>query len=89
MLSYEPLRGLGYVEGNNFVIEQRYASVKAEPLPGLGADLVATYVDVLVTIGNVATAAAKPRLARHRLSSSPAIPWRLGLSRALPAPVGT
>jgi len=53
------LRAFGYVEGSNFVIAQRYASGKSERLPGLVADLVATNVDVIVTIGNVATAAAK------------------------------
>ena len=53
------LREFGYVEGSNLVIEQRYASGKSEPFPSLVADLVATNVDVIVTIGNVATGAAK------------------------------
>ena len=34
------LRVFGYVEGNNFVIEQRYASGKSELLAGLLAELV-------------------------------------------------
>ena len=53
------LRVFGYVEGNNLVIEQRYASGKSELLVGLVAELVGANVDVIVTIGNEATAAAK------------------------------
>ena len=34
------LRVFGYVEGNNLVIEQRYASGKSELLAGLLAELV-------------------------------------------------
>src|SRR5215470_4948603 len=53
------LRVFGYVEGNNLVIEQRYASGKSERLAGLLAELVGANVDVIVTIGNAATATAK------------------------------
>jgi len=53
------LRVLGYVEGNNLVIEQRYANGKPERLAGLVAELVGANADVIVTTGNPATAAAK------------------------------
>src|SRR5215470_11667218 len=53
------LRAFGYVEGNNLVIEQRYASGKSELLAGLVAELVGAKVDVIVAIGNEVTAAAK------------------------------
>ena len=55
----EGLRGFGYVEGNTLVIEQRYANGKSERLGGLVAELVAANVDLIVTTGNPATAAAK------------------------------
>jgi putative ABC transport system substrate-binding protein len=53
------LRVFGYVEGNNLVIEQRYANGKPERLAGLVAELVGAKADVIVTTGNQATAAAK------------------------------
>jgi putative tryptophan/tyrosine transport system substrate-binding protein len=53
------LRVFGYVEGNNLVIEQRYANGRPERLAGLVAELVGAKADVIVTTGNQATAAAK------------------------------
>jgi ABC-type uncharacterized transport system substrate-binding protein len=45
----EGLRTLGYVEGDNVVIEERYAGGQVERLSTLAADLVRLKVDVLVT----------------------------------------
>jgi len=42
------LRELGYVEGQNLVIEWRYADGDAGRLPGLAADLVRSNVDIIV-----------------------------------------
>jgi putative ABC transport system substrate-binding protein len=53
------LRGLGYVEGKTFVLEVRYGEGKAERLSQLARELVGLKVDVIVTIADVATAAAK------------------------------
>jgi putative ABC transport system substrate-binding protein len=54
------LRNLGYVEGQNLVIERRDAEGKLERLPDLAAQLVGLKVDVIVTTGGVpATSAAK------------------------------
>jgi len=50
------LRGLGYVEGRNLVIEYRDAEGKSERLPAFAADLVALKVDVIVTGGGTSTA---------------------------------
>ena len=55
----EALRKLGYVEGQNIIIDYRFADGKSERLPGLVAELVALKVDVMVTAGNSATAPAK------------------------------
>ena len=51
------LRELGYVEGKNIVIEWRYA--EADRLPGDAAELVHRKLDVIVTVGPLATRAAK------------------------------
>jgi putative ABC transport system substrate-binding protein len=42
------LRDLGYVEGQNITIEQRYSEGQYERLPDLAADLVRLQVDVIV-----------------------------------------
>ena len=55
----EALRKLGYVEGQNIIIDYRFADGKSERLPGLLAELVALKVDVIVTAGNSATGPAK------------------------------
>ena len=55
----EALRKLGYVEGQNIIIDYRFADGKSERLPGLVAELVALKVDVIVTAGNSATGPAK------------------------------
>ena len=54
----EGLRALGYIEGQNFVIERRYAGGHLERLPDLAAELVAMPVDVIVTAGPTPVQAA-------------------------------
>jgi putative tryptophan/tyrosine transport system substrate-binding protein len=53
------LRDLGYVEGQNLVIEQRYAEGQVERLPALAAELVALQVEVIVARGDAAVRAAQ------------------------------
>ncbi len=53
------MRELGYVEGRNLVIEWRSADGKAEPLPGLAAELVRLGVDAIVVAGGPAASAAQ------------------------------
>jgi len=45
------LRELGYVEGQNLVIEYRYPEGRSERLLDLAAELVALKVDLIVTPG--------------------------------------
>jgi putative tryptophan/tyrosine transport system substrate-binding protein len=52
------LRDLGYAEGKNIVIEQRWAEGKLERLPTLAAELVTLKVDVIVTTGGTPPALA-------------------------------
>jgi putative ABC transport system substrate-binding protein len=49
------LAELGYVEGKNLVIEQRFADCRYERMPALAAELVQSPVDVLFTMGTRAT----------------------------------
>ena len=53
------LRELGYVEGNNIIIEYRYAELKPERRSALAAELVRLKVDMIVTSGVSLTRAAK------------------------------
>jgi putative ABC transport system substrate-binding protein len=52
------LRGLGYVEGRDVVIERRSAEGNRDRLPALMQELVALPVDVIVCVGPGAVAAA-------------------------------
>ena len=53
------LQELGYVEGQNYVIEYRSADGRAERFPDLATELVRLKVDVIVTRGTSATLGAR------------------------------
>jgi putative tryptophan/tyrosine transport system substrate-binding protein len=53
------LRELGYVEGQNLIVERRYAEGKLDRFPGLARELVRLRVDVIVAITPGAIRAAK------------------------------
>jgi len=53
------LRALGYVEGQNLVIEARFAEGKVERLSDLATELVRHKVDVILAAGTAATRAAQ------------------------------
>jgi ABC-type uncharacterized transport system substrate-binding protein len=53
------LRELGYIEGNNIIIDWRYAEGKLDRLSELAAELVNLKVDVIVTAAPPPTRAAK------------------------------
>jgi ABC-type uncharacterized transport system substrate-binding protein len=55
----EGLRGLGYVEGRNVVLEHRSAEGRFDRLPELAAELVGLRVDVIVAVVTQASLAAK------------------------------
>jgi putative ABC transport system substrate-binding protein len=65
---FEELRNLGYVEGQNIVIEGRYYGDRVEQLPGFAAELVRLQVDVIV-----AAAAPAPEAARHATATIPIV----------------
>jgi putative tryptophan/tyrosine transport system substrate-binding protein len=53
------LRALGYVQGQNLVLEPRSAEGKFERFPEIMRELVSIKVDVIVTVANPMTQAAK------------------------------
>ncbi|HEY2817570.1 MAG TPA: ABC transporter substrate-binding protein [Casimicrobiaceae bacterium] len=53
------LRDLGWIEGQNIQIDERFADGKTERLPALAAELVRAKVDVVVTWSTPAALAAK------------------------------
>jgi putative ABC transport system substrate-binding protein len=55
----QDLRALGYVEGQNLILERRSAEGKFERFGDIVAELVRLKVDVIVTIGNPMTRAAQ------------------------------
>jgi putative ABC transport system substrate-binding protein len=60
------LRELGYIEGQNIVIEYRYAEGKRDRLPELAVELVRLKVDIIVTGGG--------RLLRAAMNATKTIP---------------
>jgi putative ABC transport system substrate-binding protein len=56
---WQGLREFGYVEGQNLIIEYRYAEGRNERLADLAAELVRLKVEVLVAIGDAAIHAAQ------------------------------
>jgi putative ABC transport system substrate-binding protein len=59
------MRDLGYVEGNNLLIEWRFADNNPGRLAGLATELVRLKVDVIVTPGQASTSAAQKATTTH------------------------
>jgi len=59
------MRDLGYVEGNNLLIEWRFADNNPGRLSGLAVELVRLKVDVIVTPGQASTSAAQKATTTH------------------------
>jgi putative ABC transport system substrate-binding protein len=85
----QTLRELGYLEGQNIVIEPRYAGGNFQQLPELAAELARVKVDILVVAGAPASHAA-----RKTTSVIPIVmvgvadPVGLGLADSLARPGG-
>jgi ABC-type uncharacterized transport system substrate-binding protein len=83
------LRELGYVEGQNIVIEYRWAQGRLDRLPELANDLVRLKVDVIVSAGVAATRAAKQATSTISIVMSAATdPLGAGLISSLARPGG-
>ncbi|HLH22522.1 MAG TPA: ABC transporter substrate-binding protein [Chloroflexota bacterium] len=83
------LRDLGYIEGQNIIIDYRHEAGGFEPLPGLAAELVGLEPDVLVGVTTNAAQAAK-----QATTTIPVVfmgvtdPVAAGLVESLPHPGG-
>jgi len=83
------LRELGYVEGQNIVLEPRWAEGRYERLPELVADLVRLKVDVIVAAATPANLAAKAATGTIPVVLvAVADPVRSGLVASMPRPGG-
>ena len=86
---WERLRELGYVEGQNLVIEPRWADDQMDRLPQLMGELIDRKVDVLITFGTQTAIAAK-----NATNTIPIVgvamgePLRTGLAPSLARPGG-
>ncbi|HSE96240.1 MAG TPA: ABC transporter substrate-binding protein [Methylomirabilota bacterium] len=85
---YQGLRELGYIEGQNISIEERWAEGRPERLPDLAADLVRRKVDVIVAEGLVAWAAKQATTTIPIVLSVSNDPVGAGLVASLARPGG-
>jgi len=85
----EGLRALGWIDGRNLVIEERYAETRTEDLPRLVADLLRFKPDVIVCFGPTPAMALKN--AGVDIPIVFVVVWdpiRLGLAKSLAQPEG-
>ena len=82
------LRELGYIEGQNMIIEWRFAKGKADRIPELAAELVRLKVDVIVVGGSGASAAKNATGAIPIVFFSTSDPVGSGLVASLARPGG-
>src|SRR6266852_2676146 len=83
------LRELGWVEGQNIVIDYRFAEGRFDRLPELAAELVRLKVDLMIAVATPAAVAAKNATATIPIVMAGAgDPVRLGLVVSLPHPGG-
>jgi ABC-type uncharacterized transport system substrate-binding protein len=85
----QALREFGYVEGQNLIVETKWAENKVSRLPELARSLVATKPDLILAVGSAAT-----RAARAASGTIPVLffgnfdPVKLGLVASLAQPGG-
>jgi putative tryptophan/tyrosine transport system substrate-binding protein len=81
------LRDRGYTEGQNILLDYRYAEGNVDRLPSLAAELVQLKVDVIVTTsGNSARAVAETTRTIPIVLTTGADPVRTGLAESLAKP---
>jgi putative ABC transport system substrate-binding protein len=82
------LRALGWIEGQNIVIEQRYAAGALDRLGPLAADLASLNLDVIVVDGSVTAKAAKAATSTPVVFSLATDPVQEGLVASMARPGG-
>jgi putative ABC transport system substrate-binding protein len=85
---WESSRDLGWVEGQNFAIERRYAQDQPDRFSNLAAELVRLPVDVIVTEGTSLALAAKQATAIIPIVTTSGDPLGAGLVASLARPGG-
>ena len=85
----QALRELGYVEGQNLVLESRFGPGKPEALPGLATELVGLRVHVIVVASTAGALAAKQATGSIPIVAvTPGDPVATGLVASLARPGG-
>src|SRR3989442_6277378 len=85
----EGLHEIGYVEGQNLLLEIRWAEGRPDLLPGLAAELLSTRPDVLVTSGSEAILTLKPATGVVPIIMATVMdPVALGIAASLAQPGG-
>ena len=83
------LRDLGYIEGQNIIIELPYAEGKLDRLPDVAAEFVRIKVEVIVTTGTTGALAAKKATSTIPIvMTTGADPVAMGLIASLARPGG-
>jgi putative ABC transport system substrate-binding protein len=82
------LRDLGYIEGQNLIIEYRYAEGKVDRLADLAAELVGLKVDAIFAQSTASVQAAKKATTTVPIVSVSGDPVGLGLVASLARPGG-
>ena len=82
------LRDLGYLEGQNLVIEERYAEGQMERLPEIFTELIGLKVDILVAPGTAIARAAQQATASMPIVAIMGDPIGTGLAASLAHPDG-
>lgn len=85
---FTEMRELGWVEGQNLLIERRTGDGQANRVPALAAELVQLRVDVIVTFGAVAGLAAKKATAAIQIVATTGDPVAFGLVSNMSRPGG-
>jgi putative ABC transport system substrate-binding protein len=86
---WDRLRELGYIEGENMIVERRWADGELERLPALMAEVVAHKVDLIFTSGTPAALAAKKATATIPIVvAAMGDPLGTGLVTSLAQPAG-
>ena len=86
---WQGMRNLGYVEGQNILVEYRWAEGKPERLPELAADLIRLKVEVVFAFGTQAALATKSiATTTPVIFHTHAVPVEAGFAASLARPGG-
>jgi putative ABC transport system substrate-binding protein len=77
------LRELGWIEGQNIVVERRWADTHEDRLPALMNDVLARGVTVIVTVGTPAALAATRATSTIPIVRSSQVALRVGRTDSL------